>query len=178
MGETASKIQTFTPPMRFEFPLEVLEPDDEAVADEYEDLIERACMRATTPEQWEERAHAVELIVYAHESLALPFQLRMLTGEVPLGKPVFNDCHVIDLATYFIEKNSAEVAQGLADVFLDLSAQTRELDRIDRTFLSEIVLWTIHELHSRGNTEIIRITDDIVADFPKPRDPRLLLSFP
>lgn len=172
VGESVSSREFFSPPIQVEFSFRVLEKDEGAVRKRYDALLAKASEKVGGRDHKEELARAVELITYSREPLALSYQLKLLSGVVPMYVNVFNDCNAIDLALHLSEQNRPEVAKGLADVFDELRAGHVQMEQVSRSFLSELVLWTVHELHSHGNAEIKEVTEPIVKTFAKPPDPR------
>lgn len=171
-GKAVSENQVFTPSMRLEFPLTVLSRNDGAVRREFAALLETDRQPTTTPEDRLKRAHAVELIAYARSTAALPYQIALLSGDVPMLDGLFIKCHAIDLALHLIECGSREEALGLVRAFSVLNADESAVGPVERDVLSRVVLWAIHELHARGNPEVVEATEAIVSAYEKPRDPR------
>lgn len=171
-GEFVAKVKEYSQPLRWEFPLQVLERDNGAVRMQYEELMLRARAVEAMPEEPPKRGHAVELIVYARVPIALPYQLELLRGKVKMYNDLFNECEAVELALYLIDTGRPEAADGLVDVFVDLQAGETEMDPVSREILSRIVLWSIHEMHARGNPDVQALTTGIVERYPKPDDPR------
>lgn len=54
-------------------------------------------------EHRQEAIDAVNAIAYSGDPSALPFQLKVLEGAVPLQLPYMNMCHVLDFLAYCAE---------------------------------------------------------------------------
>lgn len=174
VGKVESEGKNLGPPLTFVLPLAVLATDDDAVCNEFAQLLAEASKPAAGAEyeKHKEIARAIEMIVYSREPLALPAQLELLSGRVEMWSTTFVFCHAVDLLIYLIDQNNTDVAKGLVKALDDLHAAKYPNDSSTRHLLSELVVWAIHEMHERGGPEVMRITEPIVQALPKPRDPR------
>lgn len=170
-GENVSSREFFSSPIKARFSFRVTAKDDDAVRKRFDELLAKAREKAGGKDK-EEFARAVELIAYSREPLALPYQLKLLSGVVTMYADVFNDCNAIDLTLHLVEENRPEVAKGLADVFDELQSNKVEMESVSRDFLTQLVLWAIHEMHEHGDAKIKEATEAIVKTHPKPADPR------
>ncbi|MBI2424334.1 MAG: hypothetical protein HYV27_16000 [Candidatus Hydrogenedentes bacterium] len=159
-------------PVERRLPLRVLETKDAAVRGVYDGCLRKAINSAVpgvqTSDVVDQGIRAVNCIMYAREAIALPYQLRLFNQEIPYQRPLLNVCHFIDLMLRFVASDRVEVAKGLVDL-LDSKAIREEPGG---AYLPDYIVWTLHEMHARGNPEVMRVTEDVVARYPKPRDPR------
>ena len=168
-GENISATEAFSPPVRAEFSFNVLESDDLAVQRRYEALFAIASNIVDYSKRQDEMGKAVELIAYSREQAALPCQLKLLTGIVPMYRTIFDYCTAIELASYLVELDQPDAAKGLLNVYADL--ENGYVHREWRQLLMELVSWSIHEMYARGNPEIVSLTESFIATHAKGPDP-------
>ncbi|HRI87565.1 MAG TPA: hypothetical protein PK869_04845 [Candidatus Hydrogenedentes bacterium] len=158
---------------RLEFSFKIMQPNAQAVAEKYDSLLSSAKAGLADAKDLDERSLALDKLLYCREPIALKYQLRLLAGDVPAISPVLTECRITDLIGYLLQSENAEVANGLVEVFNELSQQEKPVESSFRQFLSNAVLWAIHELNSSSsNPNVIAATDAIVISHEKPRDPR------
>lgn len=150
-----------------EFPLEVVERDDEHVRESYKHWLESAVAGAEgrsslAPDSPTE--HAFEMIVYAKTLLALPYQLDLLRHDYPLR---FN--HIFDLASHLIARPTADLASELLDIL--------NIEDIGHPWKREVISWAVFKLHETGDPEIVEVTREYVQTHKRPRDPNVGAPF-
>lgn len=156
----------------FALPLTVVCDDAGAAGEAYAALFAEV-EAAKTPEgsrptKREDLQHLVDLLVYSREPAAIPYQLKIFCGELrPLRSPGVNHGQLLELALYFSKQPTPEAARRLVDWF----DGEKRIDELKEETLTEIVLWTIVEMHKHGVEEIQEITGDIAAEHPNPKDP-------
>lgn len=170
-GELASVRTFFSPPLRLRFPITVRNSDDETVRGVYQKLLADASTPIGDTEHQAAISRAVESLVYSDEPLALQSQLELLSGGVEMWSTTFKICHSVDLVVNLIDRNTPEVAEGLLKVLEKLEAGKCPVRLDTREVLSEVIVWAIHEMHERGDPEVVAITEPIVQSYPKPADP-------
>lgn len=172
VGVLASERRLFDPPLKISFPLSIVKRSDDAVKLQYEQLLADAGTPVPGATNVDGIARAVELLVYARDPLAVPSQIKLVSGAVEMWKTTYNSCNAIDVLLHLVDLNTPDVASGLCTAFEDLTMVKYPIRPVSRDFLKTLVLWGIHEMHKTGDKDIVRVTDAIVQSYPEPADPR------
>jgi hypothetical protein len=146
------------PKLQWTLPLTVLKPDDEAVRLDYKRWEEIALKKEGNADENDEKKHAIEMIVYARSSLALPFQISLLTSS-PL-----NEVYYIDIGRNFISTQHLETAIELMKLV--------DGGKYPNDWVKEMYCWMIYGLRDSGKTEILKATEEFIKMYPRPREPR------
>jgi len=167
VGEKTAQQRKFSPPMRFEFALEVRERNDDKVKAEYESLLTIAQTQSASGDQSEMRAHALDAIINSNVPLAIPYQIMLLNGDAPYGQGALIACHLHDIASNLINNSSPEIAADLINALQHLESNRSGIKVATFTSCHDTILYILHEIHATGSADVVRLTQDVVDQHTK-----------
>lgn len=80
-------------------------------------------------------------------------------------------CHVFSLLKSYIGRDDPEIARAMVHLIEDMKSGKTSWDPFAVEGYLEMYVWAVHETHTRGDAEVMAITDAFVHDYPKPDAP-------
>lgn len=155
-------------PFRRAFPIEILPPDNERVAQIFQKNLAAAKSRETP---WNERYRALDTILLAQGPAALGAQLDLIAAmDQDAVRFAYGQKEIVTMLWNIVQHNDVATALALAELARGpvFGENTMSTDKSGRG-IWPMLGWAIHEIHRKGSAEVQAVTSpllDVVPDKP------------